>query len=69
MLSQSPYSSLPFPRLVSILVLYICFALQISPSIPFFWASQMVLVVKNPPDNAGDVRDTVWLIPESGRSP
>ena len=69
MLSQSPYSSLPFPRLVSILVLYICFALQISPSIPFFWASQMVLGVKNPPDNAGDVRDTVCLIPESGRSP
>jgi len=28
----------------------------------------VVLVVKNPPANAGDVRD-VGLIPESGRSP
>ena len=31
-------------------------------------ASQVVLVVKNPLDNAGDVRD-VGSIPESGRSP
>ena len=31
-------------------------------------ASQMVLVVKNPLVNAGDVRD-MGLIPESGRSP
>ena len=31
-------------------------------------ASQVVLVVKNLPANAGDVRDT-GLIPESGRSP
>ena len=31
------------------------------------WASQVVLVVKNPPANAGDVRDT-GLIPGSGRS-
>ena len=28
----------------------------------------MVLVVKNPPDDAGDMRD-VGLIPQSGRSP
>ena len=32
------------------------------------WASQVVLVVKNLPANAGDVRD-VGLIPELGRSP
>ena len=32
------------------------------------WASQVVLVVKNPPANAGDVRD-MGLIPGSGRSP
>ena len=32
------------------------------------WASQVVLVVKNPPVNAGDVRD-VGLIPGWGRSP
>ena len=31
-------------------------------------ASQVVLVVKNPPANAGDVRD-VGLIPDSGGSP
>ena len=31
-------------------------------------ASQVVLVVKNPPANAGDVRD-VGSIPGSGRSP
>ena len=32
------------------------------------WASQVVLMVKNPPANAGDVRDT-GSIPESGKSP
>ena len=32
------------------------------------WASQVALVVKNPPANAGDVRDS-GLIPGSGRSP
>ena len=32
------------------------------------WASQVVLVVKNLPANAGDIRDSV-LIPGSGRSP
>ena len=31
-------------------------------------ASQVVLVVKNPPVNAGDMRD-VYLITGSGRSP
>ena len=31
-------------------------------------ASQLVLVVKNPPDNAGDIRD-VGSIPDLGRSP
>ena len=31
-------------------------------------ASQVALVVKNPPANAGDTEDT-GLIPESGRSP
>ena len=32
------------------------------------WTSQVVLVVKNPPADAGDMRD-VGLIPQSGRSP
>ena len=32
------------------------------------WASQVVLVVKNLPANAGDIRDS-GSIPESGRSP
>ena len=34
----------------------------------FHWASQIVLVVKKPTANAGNIRDGV-LIPESGRSP
>ena len=34
----------------------------------FKWASQVTLVVKNSPANAGDVRDTV-SVPGSGRSP
>ena len=33
-----------------------------------FWASQVAPVVKNPPANAGDIRDT-GSIPGSGRSP
>ena len=32
------------------------------------WASQVVLVVKSSPANAGDIRD-VGLVPELGRSP
>jgi len=32
------------------------------------WTSQVVLVVKNPPVNAGDIRDAGW-IPGLGRSP
>ena len=32
------------------------------------WASQVVLVVKNLPANAGDIRDT-GSIPGSGRAP
>ena len=34
----------------------------------YIWASQVALVVKNPPANAGDVRDAC-LIPGLGRSP
>ena len=33
-----------------------------------FWESQVVLVIKNLPANAGDIRD-VGLIPRSGRYP
>ena len=32
------------------------------------WASQVVLMVKNPPANAGDVKDT-GSVPGSGRFP
>ena len=35
---------------------------------PYRWASQVVLVVKNQPTNAGDIRDTVF-IPGLGRFP
>ena len=34
----------------------------------YFWASQVALVVKNPPANAGDIRDR-GSIPRSGRFP
>ena len=34
----------------------------------YIWASQVALVVKNPPANSGDVRD-VGLVPGSGRTP
>ena len=34
---------------------------------PHSWASQVALVVKNPPANAGDIRD-MGSIPGSGRS-
>ena len=34
----------------------------------FLWASQVVLVVKNPPANAGDIKDA-GSISVSGRSP
>ena len=38
------------------------------PHIGQAFVSQVVLVVKNPPANAGDIRDA-GLIPGSGRSP
>ena len=38
------------------------------PHIGQAFVSQVVLVVKNPPANAGDIRDE-GLIPGSGRSP
>ena len=34
----------------------------------YLWASQVAQLVKNPPANAGDIRD-VGLIPGSGRCP
>ena len=39
------------------------------PIYKLFKASQMGLVLKNPPANSGDTRDTVGSIPGSGRSP
>ena len=39
-----------------------------NPEYPIFWASQVALMVKNPPANAGDIRE-VSLIPWLGRSP
>ena len=48
----------------------LCCALQsnIQYNVCQSWASQVVLVVKNLPANAGDIRD-VSSIPASGRSP
>ena len=56
-----PYSkawALPF-----LLFVYLFLHLQCLP-----WASQLMLVVRNPPANAGEVRDA-GLSPGSGRSP
>ena len=44
--------------------LYVCLWMYVDT---FIWASHMVLVVKNPPTNAGDVRDN-GLILARGRS-
>ena len=44
---------------------YYCFNRQ---PLWLYWASQVALMVKNPPANAGDGRD-VSSIPGSGRSP
>ena len=60
-----------FPFLVVSLVFFFlfCFVLFFNCSIvDFLRASQVVLVVKNLPANAGDKRD-LGLIPGSGRSP
>ena len=38
------------------------------PTYTHVWVSQVALVVKNLPANAGDIRD-MGLIPGSGRSP
>ena len=42
--------------------------MALEPEYELFGASQVVLVVKNPPANAGDIRDT-GSIPGSGRFP
>ena len=42
--------------------------MALEPEYELFGASQVVLVVKNPPANAGDIKDT-GSIPESERSP
>ena len=39
-----------------------------NPTLKRLWVSQVVLVVKNPPANAGDIRD-VGSIPGLGRFP
>ena len=42
--------------------------MNIKEMLLYFWASQVALVVNNPPASAGDLRD-VGLIPGLGRSP
>ena len=55
------------------LIVFICAIAMLSimiiiTSYILFGASQVALVVKNPPANAGDIRD-VGSVPGSGRSP
>ena len=49
-------------------VRFCCTAKWVSHTHTYIWASQVVLVVKNPTANAGDLRDAA-SIPGSGRSP
>ena len=64
--SRPPGNSLKFAIFFSILSFSVCIYFDISYS-PW-WASQVTLVVKNLPANAGDIRD-VGSIPGWGRSP
>ena len=67
---NSPHPTPSFPPCSPYICSYICTsisALQMRSSVPFFWDSQVVLVVKNLSANAGDIRDS-GLIPGSGRS-
>ena len=52
----------------SINLVRICSFVQKNECRPDFRASQVALLVKNPPANAGDIRDT-GLVPGLGRSP
>ena len=57
-----------FACIIGLCELYIDkFTLWLLCHMLFLWASQVVLVVKNPPDNAADLRD-VSSIPGSGRT-
>ena len=47
---------------------HFCYILFIRIEALNFWASQVVLVVKNPPDSAGDIRDTD-SVSGTGKSP
>ena len=51
------------PQSISIYITYTYVCMYI-----YLWASQVALVVKNPPANPGGIRE-VDLIPGSGRSP
>ena len=57
-------------RLLALLSFFLIFNLIfiLHWNIVDLWASQVVLMVKNPPANARDIKD-VGLIPGSGRSP
>ena len=47
--------------------MYVCIYIYIHTHTQY-WASQVMLLIKNLPTNAGDIRD-VGPIPESGRAP
>ena len=48
--------------------MYVCVCVYIYIYNTQYWASQVMLLIKNLPTNAGDIRD-VGPIPESGRAP
>ena len=57
----------PSPSLPLVTKNIICFSMSFLDYL-LVWASQAVLVVKNPSAKAGDIKDAGW-IPGSGRSP
>ena len=68
-LSLSPFLSRPFSSLLSspplLLSVFLCLSLSLSPTLV---TSQVVLVVKNPPANAGVTRDMGSIL-GLGRTP
>ena len=75
-LEESTLGWLP-PKIWNVLVPLIPFPLVLLPGVHYkweesinwaYWASEVVLVIKNPPTNLGDIRDTGSIF-GSGRSP
>ena len=58
----------PAPLILGYMKMTVTIFLYLGVTLISAWASQVALVVKNPPANAGDIRDA-GSIPGLGRSP